>query len=59
MNDQQDGPFIQMELLQRFGQRTVPNVFIGSKHVGGNSDLQQLVSGGRLEQMLTDVVAMR
>eukprot|EP00977_Amphora_coffeiformis_P027976 scaffold34676_cov176-Amphora_coffeaeformis.AAC.5 len=37
-----DGPKIQAELLRLTGQRTVPNIFVGGTHVGGNSDLQAL-----------------
>ncbi|EPS41874.1 hypothetical protein H072_4165 [Dactylellina haptotyla CBS 200.50] len=37
-----DGPAIQDALEQISGQRTVPNIFIAKKHIGGNSDLQAL-----------------
>lgn len=41
--DQMDeGNEIQAILAQITGQRTVPNVFIKGKHIGGNSDLQAL-----------------
>jgi glutaredoxin 3 len=50
-----DGPMIQKELQDVTGQRTVPNVFIGQEHVGGNSDLQQLHAVGKLEGMLLEV----
>jgi glutaredoxin 3 len=35
------------------GQRTVPNVWIGSKHIGGDSDLQALHKSGKLIDLLT------
>ncbi|KAH0548266.1 hypothetical protein GP486_008031 [Trichoglossum hirsutum] len=35
-----DGPEIQAALAELTGQRTVPNIFINKKHIGGNSDLQ-------------------
>ncbi|KAL1955336.1 hypothetical protein VTO42DRAFT_8676 [Malbranchea cinnamomea] len=35
-----DGAAIQDALEEITGQRTVPNIFIGQKHIGGNSDLQ-------------------
>ncbi|KAK7740854.1 Glutaredoxin [Diatrype stigma] len=35
-----DGSEIQAALQELTSQRTVPNVFIGRKHIGGNSDLQ-------------------
>jgi len=53
----EDGHLIQMELLTQTGQRTVPNVFIGGKHIGGNSDLQELHQQGRLTSMLSDVAS--
>jgi glutaredoxin 3 len=53
----EDGPLIQMELLTRTGQRTVPNVFIGGKHMGGDSDLTQLFESGELLKMLKSFTA--
>ncbi|KAJ9637330.1 Glutaredoxin [Coniosporium apollinis] len=35
-----DGAAIQDALEEMTHQRTVPNVFIDKKHIGGNSDLQ-------------------
>jgi glutaredoxin 3 len=35
-----DGADIQDALREITGQSTVPNIFIGQKHIGGNSDLQ-------------------
>lgn len=35
-----DGDAIQESLLDVTGQRTVPNIFVGGKHVGGCSDLK-------------------
>ncbi|KAL4952978.1 thioredoxin-like protein [Aspergillus filifer] len=35
-----DGPAIQDALEEISGQRTVPNIYISQKHIGGNSDLQ-------------------
>ncbi|KAJ5894588.1 glutaredoxin Grx1 [Penicillium taxi] len=37
-----DGTDIQKALEEISGQRTVPNVFIDKKHIGGNSDLQAI-----------------
>lgn len=34
------GSAIQDALAEISGQRTVPNIFISQKHIGGNSDLQ-------------------
>jgi len=35
-----DGSAIQNALEEITGQRSVPNIFIAKKHIGGNSDLQ-------------------
>mmetsp|Transcript_42940 Transcript_42940/g.103815 ORF Transcript_42940/g.103815 Transcript_42940/m.103815 type:complete len:87 (+) Transcript_42940:638-898(+) len=51
MNDPSDGSTIQQYLAQKTGQRTVPNIFINSKHVGGNSDLQA-IGTTKLKMML-------
>lgn len=37
-----DGSAIQDALEEISNQRTVPNIFIDKKHIGGNSDLQAL-----------------
>lgn len=37
-----NGDEIQNALAKITGQRTVPNIFINQKHIGGNSDLQAL-----------------
>jgi glutaredoxin 3 len=37
-------------------QRSVPNIFINHKHIGGNSDLQSQKS--RLDEMLKDAGAL-
>lgn len=49
-----NGPEIQQALLEITGQRTVPNIFINKKHIGGNSDLQALYSSGKLEELLKE-----
>ena len=41
------------EMVQRAnGGRTVPQIFIGGKHVGGFDDLAALDRAGKLDQML-------
>ena len=35
-----DGAAIQDALAEMTSQRSVPNIFIAQKHIGGNSDLQ-------------------
>ncbi|EIE77184.1 hypothetical protein RO3G_01888 [Rhizopus delemar RA 99-880] len=47
-----DGAAIQQYLLAKTGQRTVPNIFINQKHVGGCDDLMQAISSGNINQLL-------
>lgn len=48
-----DGYAIQKELLSITGQRTVPNVFVDGKHMGGNDDVQAAARTGQLQKMLS------
>ena len=52
LNQMDGGDDIQDALLEISGQRTVPNVFINGKHVGGNSDLQDAAKSGKLDELL-------
>lgn len=52
LDESADGAEIQEALLEITGQRTVPNVFIGGQHVGGNSDVQALKSEDKLEDKI-------
>jgi glutaredoxin 3 len=54
-----DGSDIQDALEVLTHQRTVPNIFISKKQIGGNSDLQQLKNQGKLEKLLRDAGAMK
>ncbi|TDZ33774.1 Glutaredoxin-C2 [Colletotrichum sidae] len=54
-----DGGEIQDVLEQISGQRTVPNSYIAQKHIGGNSDLQGLLKGGKLENILKEASAIK
>jgi glutaredoxin 3 len=38
-------------MVARSGRRTVPQVFIGDKHVGGCDDLFVLESSGELDRL--------
>ena len=40
------------EMQQRSGRRTVPQIWIGARHVGGCDDLHDLDSSGQLDQLL-------
>ena len=41
-----------MEMVQRTGRRTVPQIFIGERHVGGFDDLVALDRDGELDPLL-------
>ena len=36
------------------GARTVPQIFIDEKHIGGNTELQAFEHNGKLDQLLKD-----
>jgi glutaredoxin 3 len=52
----EDGAALQDALEEMTGQRSVPNVFIGKKHIGGNSDLQG--KKGELDGLLKSAGAL-
>jgi len=41
-----------LRLMQATGRRTVPQIFIGEKHVGGSDDLHALEERGELDGLL-------
>ncbi|XP_014514452.1 monothiol glutaredoxin-S10 [Vigna radiata var. radiata] len=51
------GPQLQKVLERITGQHTVPNVFIGGKHIGGCSDTLKLYRKGELEPLLSEAKA--
>ena len=40
------------EMIRRSGRRTVPQIFIGERHIGGSDDLQALDAAGGLDPLL-------
>jgi glutaredoxin 3 len=40
------------EMVKLSGRRTVPQIWIGGRHVGGCDDLHDLESSGELDQLL-------
>ncbi|XP_057492474.1 monothiol glutaredoxin-S6 [Actinidia eriantha] len=48
-----DGYKIQDVLLDLVGRRTVPQVFVNGKHVGGSDDLSSAVQNGHLKSFLS------
>ena len=53
----EEGEAIQKYLLEKTGQRTVPNIFIGGKHIGGGTDLRAVADKGELAAMITEAHA--
>ena len=45
-------PEARTEMMARSGRRTVPQIFIGTTHVGGCDDLHELEANGRLDTLL-------
>ena len=52
LDTESQGGEMQSALQQISGQRTVPNIFIGGEHLGGNSDLQSADRNGTLDQKI-------
>ncbi len=47
-----DDPERRAEMRTRSGRNSVPQIFIGGKHVGGSDDLQALEAAGELDALL-------
>jgi glutaredoxin 3 len=45
-------PALRAEMMQKTGRRTVPQIYIGERHVGGYDDLAALDRQGALEPLL-------
>ena len=45
-------PALMGEMIEKTGRRTVPQIYIGSTHVGGFDDLSALDQGGGLVPLL-------
>lgn len=40
------------EMIRRSGRHTVPQIFIGERHIGGSDELQELEAAGGLDALL-------
>ena len=49
-----NGGQIQDKLQEVSGQRTVPNIYINGKHIGGCDNLTSLHKAGKLKPLLND-----
>jgi glutaredoxin 3 len=45
-------PERRVEMMEKTGRRTVPQIYIGETHVGGFEDLAALDRAGRLDELL-------
>jgi glutaredoxin 3 len=45
-------PQQRVEMMQKTGRRTVPQIYIGDTHVGGFDDLNALERAGKLDALL-------
>jgi glutaredoxin 3 len=52
--DVSDDPARRQEIVQRSGQRTVPQIFIGDESIGGFMELQTLEVSGELDDLLAE-----
>jgi len=41
------------EMMEKSGRRTVPQIWIGGRHVGGSDELHDLEDSGQLDQLLS------
>jgi len=46
-------PEKRMEMMEKTGRRTVPQIYINEQHIGGFDDLRALDLAGELESMLS------
>lgn len=58
LDKESDGSEVQAALYEWTKQRTVPNVFIGGKHIGGCDSTIALHQGGKLVPLLTEAGAI-
>jgi glutaredoxin 3 len=49
----ESSPERRSEMIHRSGRHTVPQIFIGERHVGGSDDLQELEADGELDALLS------
>ncbi|KAG9011273.1 glutaredoxin [Tulasnella sp. JGI-2019a] len=52
LDERDDGSEIQGYLLEKTGQRTVPNIFVNQEHVGGSDDLVAAKQSGKLAKLM-------
>ncbi len=50
--DIDDDPALRKEMIERSGRRSVPQIFIGDRHIGGCDDLVALDGSGELDRLI-------
>ncbi len=45
-------PELRLEMMEKTGRRTVPQIYIDEQHIGGFEELRALDLAGKLEQLL-------
>jgi glutaredoxin 3 len=50
-------PELRLSMMQRTGRRTVPQIYIGDRHVGGYDELAALDRAGKLNALLAGEAA--
>lgn len=48
----EDQPERIAEMVERTGRRTVPQIFVGERHIGGAEELRELDDAGTLDALL-------
>ena len=48
----EDGPRLREEMIARSNRSTVPQIFIGDRHIGGCDDLFELDHSGELDRLI-------
>ncbi|KAJ3839485.1 glutaredoxin [Lentinula raphanica] len=52
LDEMSEGAEIQDYLAKKTGQRTVPNIFVNKKHIGGNDATQAAFRNGKLKTLI-------
>ena len=48
-----NAPEVRREMEERAGRHTVPQIFIGDRHIGGFDDLAEMEADDRLDELVT------
>ena len=51
-------PELRVEMMQKTGRRTVPQIYIGEQHIGGFDELRALDLAGGLDKLLAPLLVI-